>query len=63
MKTFTRTCLEDYKVTDSFSLIKDKEYTTSSENDKKGVTVFTNKGWIREVPVSIFGNEVLFTDS
>lgn len=62
MKTFKRICIKDYTIEDDIGqkleLKRGKEYTTSSEINKK-VVVFSTF-WVR-VPVKLFAGEQVFT--
>lgn len=59
MKTFKRICIRDYTVTDgtnSLTLHRGQEYTTSGLKGGEDVVVFSTF-WV-SVPVSIFAGEI-----
>jgi len=68
MKTYERTCIEDYSVEFQdggygvkVTLQRGKTYLTSGADEKGTVMVFTNY-WINNVPQKIFANEKVFTE-
>jgi len=60
VKTFKRICIEDWTTSDavgnSFTVVRGKEYTTTSEREDGTVTVFSSD-WV-VAPVSIFAGAV-----